>query len=91
MLKRGEFYPLGDRLTLAESRRFGLSMASDLTIQASMRGRWTGEQRPPRAGEWYLSGALIEAYRAPSDLSAPYPIAELVKIRVETRVVEDSE
>jgi hypothetical protein len=29
----------------------------------------TGEYRPPRAGEYYLSGAVPTAYRAPNDLS----------------------
>lgn len=34
----------------------------------------TGEFRAPRKGEWYLSGAIPEAYRAPNDLSTPYHI-----------------
>lgn len=25
---------------------------------------WTGEKRPVKAGEWYLSGAIPEAYQA---------------------------
>lgn len=33
--------------------------------------------RPPRAGEWYLSGAVVEAYKAPADLSSPYLVIEL--------------
>jgi hypothetical protein len=37
----------------------------------------TGEFRPPRQGEWYLSGAIPAAYRAPNDLSTPYWIAEV--------------
>lgn len=40
--------------------------------------RWTGEKRPPRRGEFYLSGAIVEAYRAPNDLDTPYHIAVLV-------------
>jgi hypothetical protein len=38
---------------------------------------WTGERRPPRKGEWYLSGAIIGAYMAPNDLSSPHAIATL--------------
>lgn len=38
----------------------------------------TGEFRAPRKGEWYLSGAIIEAYRAPNDLSTLYWIARTV-------------
>lgn len=32
------------------------------------------EKRPPRKGEWYLSGAIPTAYRAPNDLSTSYII-----------------
>lgn len=41
----------------------------------------TGERRPPKKGEWYLSGAIVEAWRAPNDLSAAYPLARLVRIQ----------
>jgi hypothetical protein len=37
----------------------------------------TGEMRAPRKGEWFLSGAVVEAYYAPNDLSTPYHIAKL--------------
>lgn len=40
---------------------------------------WTGETRPPKAGEWYLSGAIIEAYRAEFTETRPYPIAVPVR------------
>lgn len=43
------------------------------------RARYAGEFRPPRSGEWYLSGAIVEAYRAPNDLSTPFHIATLVR------------
>ena len=35
----------------------------------------TGEFRPPKKGEYYLSGAEIQAYRAPADLDTAYWIA----------------
>jgi hypothetical protein len=38
----------------------------------------TGEFRPPRQGEWYLSGAIIEAYLAPAGLSSAYWIARRI-------------
>lgn len=41
---------------------------------------WRGEYRNPKKGEWYLSGAVIEAYRAPNNLSSAYPIAAIVTI-----------
>jgi hypothetical protein len=37
----------------------------------------TGEFRPPKAGEWFLSGAVVEGYRTVVDLDAPYHIAKL--------------
>jgi hypothetical protein len=41
---------------------------------------WTGEpRRLIRKGEWYLSGAIIEAYRAPSDLSMKFHPAKLLR------------
>ena len=52
----------------------------------SIRARWTGEKRPPKAGEWYLSGAIIEAYRAKADLDIPFHIAELVTTKTVTVV-----
>lgn len=42
---------------------------------------WTGERRAPRKGEWFLSGAIIEAYAAHDDLTQVYPIARLVVAR----------
>lgn len=44
----------------------------------------TGEFRCPRKGEWYLSGAVIEGYEAPNDLSQEYHIAKLVRARQRT-------
>ena len=43
------------------------------------RGKWywatpTGEKRPPRKGELYLSGAVPDVYTALNDLSTPYHI-----------------
>lgn len=41
----------------------------------------TGEVRPPKRGEWFLSGAIVEAYEAFGDHpdSDPRPIAKLEK------------
>ena len=38
----------------------------------------TGEKRPPKKGEWFLSGAIVEAYKARNDMTTPYQIAELM-------------
>ena len=58
----------------------GHVLRDDLTVVA----KYTGEKRPPKKGEWYLSGARIVAYRAPNDFSGPrmvYHIAELVVVK----------
>lgn len=40
----------------------------------------TDEVRPPRKFEWYLSGAVVEAYLARSDMATSHRIANLVEI-----------
>jgi hypothetical protein len=40
--------------------------------------RATGEFRPPKKGEFYLSGAIITAYQAPNDLTSPHWIGREV-------------
>lgn len=44
----------------------------------------TGEFRNPKAGEWFISGAIPEGYRASRDLSTPYDIGRLVQTRTRT-------
>jgi hypothetical protein len=70
-------YPLGDYVA-------GIAPQRDLRAVA------TGEYRPPRAGEWYLSGALVAAYRTLGDLNHPFHIARVVKVEriVTERIVE---
>lgn len=40
----------------------------------------SGEYRVPKQGEFYLSGAIIHAYRAINDLSSKYWIARPVNV-----------
>ena len=40
---------------------------------------WTGEFRPPKKGEWYLSGAIAEAHQAKNDMKQCYHIVTLVE------------
>lgn len=85
MVSRDEFYPVVDRLSYEERKHFGLEDVF-MPIKA-MRAVWTGEKRPPRAGEWYLSGSIVEAYKAPNDLTTPFHIARLVKVEEKTVLV----
>lgn len=43
--------------------------------------RISGTPRKPCKGEWYLSGAIPEAYKALEDVPWEYYIAKLVTIR----------
>jgi hypothetical protein len=55
---------------------------------SEVRAMWDGKpKRAPKAGEWFLSGAIIEAYQARADMSTPYHIASLVKGQGVTRWV----
>lgn len=67
-----KYYPLADAPNERELR--------DLQVEdrVGIRAVPTGEMRPPKAGEWFLSGAIVEGYRASNDISAPYHIAKLV-------------
>jgi len=47
----------------------------------------TGEKRTPRQGEWYLSGAIPNAYIAHNDLTIVYHILRLVIVE-EHRVMK---
>jgi hypothetical protein len=88
-----KFYPLIDWLTREETEHFGvksrITYLQSLCISlpgCKIQAVATGEKRPPKKGEWYLSGAIIGAYRADGNLETPYHIARLV--RVERKTVE---
>lgn len=49
-----------------------------------VRAITTGEKRPPKQGEYYLSGAIPMAYRAPNDLGSAYLICRLVAVQRDT-------
>jgi hypothetical protein len=84
-------YPLGDTPTAAETG--GADFKERFVSQSFGEGARrfaavpTGEKRPPRRGEWYLSGGPIAAYRAPNDLDHPYHIAKLVRATTTTHTV----
>ncbi len=46
----------------------------------------SNETRFPKAGEYFLSGSIVEAYRAARDLNCEYRIAKLVLVRVSITV-----
>ena len=74
-MKKGKLFPLSSPYSVFPDKR-----ANDHRIRS------TGEYRNPRKGEWFISGAIPEGYLAPSDLSFPYFIGELVKVKIKTVV-----
>lgn len=72
-----KFYPLADyppSLSPAERR--------------DIRAIWDGKpKRCPQQGEWYLSGAIVEAYRAPHNLHDKFHITQLVMTRTRTETI----
>lgn len=70
--------------TEAEFQALGLKGRTD---RRHVRAVATGEMRLPRKGEWFLSGAEVEAYKAHNDLTTKYHIARLVKVETVTRIV----
>jgi hypothetical protein len=73
------FYKLGDIPKMDERKRLGVPGVWTY-YNTNIRAIRTESFRPPRAGEWYLSGATPHAYRAPNDLSTAYRIMRLVHI-----------
>jgi len=79
-MKKGDLFPLSSPYSVIGYSKYG----------TNARIQYTGEKRCPKKGEWYLSGAIIEGYRTPNDLSFPYYIGKLVKVKiVEVMTVEE--
>lgn len=88
-------YKLGDRLSLEESKRFSIrrDTITHLWGEGLKNGKYvcailTGEKRAPLQGEWYLSGAIPTAYKAPLNLTSIYNIMRLVLVEKQTVIVE---
>jgi hypothetical protein len=75
-----KLYPLADFFVYPEKGISGLS------VQKNLRAQLTGEFRAPRKDEWYLSGAIPQAYRAPNDLTMSFYIVKIVKIEIQTSI-----
>lgn len=83
-----KFFERADYLTIEEKKFFNLKF-DDYIGQNQIKAKFTGEFREPKKGEWYLSGAEIQAYRAFNTLIGnKFFIARLVKIETKTIVTE---
>lgn len=86
-LERDKPYRLGDPLTREECRRCGVDPWKPQE-QLAIMAVWDGQpRRAPKAGEWYLSGAEVTAYRAPNDLGDAFHIARLVWVKRQERII----
>ena len=95
-------YPVLDCVTLTDKKSLdlleigrpliNLGGGVRLSPTQEIKAFSTGEKRPPKKGEWYLSGAVVGAYRAPNDLSTSFHIAKLCITETEkiTRIVKMS-
>ena len=84
-------YPVKDCIRLADRDKLGLPRQdARLSSTKEIRARATGKKRCPKKGDWYLSGAIVEAYRAPNDLNTVFCIATLciVETVTEHKVVD---
>jgi hypothetical protein len=75
-------YPLYGQPSWQECRRLGVdASACRGNVHAFLRAEATGEFRVPGKGEWYLSGAIPEAYKAGHKhrMTTKFNIARLVR------------
>ena len=90
MSNKRQTYPLGDTPTSADlpGVPFDKRFVSDFLPNRHYKAVMIGRIRPPKKGEWYLSGAIPAAYRAPNDLTTSYHIMKLVRVETITTVTE---
>lgn len=91
-----QFYPVADWLSTNDWLALGLqsrSLAERARIKANIKAVSLGVFRQVLNGEWYLSGAVVEAYKWHSEEPSQdkYDIAKLVRTKTitVTVVIED--
>ena len=86
-MKTDQLFPLVDYCASRKLRT--LFPGSDWWVaQHRLRAKPTGEFRCPKEDEWYISGAIPEAYHAQNNLSNKFNIAKIVLIETKTIVKE---
>lgn len=77
-LRSSGLYPLSDWVTDREKAKLGVAPRQRECDSEMIRAMPSGDYRAPKRGEWFLSGAIVSAYKADNDLTTPYHIARLV-------------
>jgi hypothetical protein len=77
-----QLFPLADYYL--GDKRFRLPENGGTISQSLLRAKLTGEFRCPKQDEWYISGAISEAYKTRCDLSSKFWIAKIVLIEKKT-------
>tara|TARA_R110002096_G_scaffold66682_2_gene162220 strand:- start:34938 stop:35174 length:237 start_codon:yes stop_codon:yes gene_type:complete len=76
-----KIYRMADRISQKELYEIGA------TDRSKVKAVYSGQFRPPRKGEWFMSGSIVEAYKAKSDMTVSYHIARLVKVQMKEVIV----
>lgn len=76
-------FKVKDRITDDELDALGIDPEDVATVHKEVYAMSTSVKRCPRKGEFYLSGAIPEAYRALEDLDTPHMLARLVRVEIE--------
>jgi hypothetical protein len=84
--KEPKLYPVADMPRYAEAMKLGFK--DSMYAKMKCRVVRTGEYREPKKGEWFLSGAIPEGYRAANDLPSKYHICRLVRVETKHVIVE---
>jgi hypothetical protein len=80
MAKTPQLYKLADYHTDRKWTTNGIVHGNVMAINSK-------QFRCPKKGEWFLSGAIPAAYKAPNDLSQEYWIATIVRVKILTEYV----
>jgi hypothetical protein len=80
MPRKDKLYPLAESYHGTEEKQINLPSLGNMSNR--IMAQYIGEFRPPKKGEWYLSGSQIEAYQCCSDsFTTSYHIARIVLTR----------
>lgn len=75
-------YNLADPVTAEEAKEHGFqSVMESRRADRKLMAVRTGEKRAPVKGEWFLSGAIPEAYQVKGAMTGDYNIMRLVTVR----------